>query len=216
MELLLEAWNECRDKEIEARILRKHGFTFKSFMGEGKEKCSEAVYDQLHDRIDRFKLSLEFLVAGFDQDGDPHLFHLDSSGAVSCYDDLGFWAIGTGAHAALSSLSFHLEHSDLCPDCSCVHNLIYFGYEAKFMAETSVQVGKESTFVTVHRQNEKLPQLLFADSGEKIKKGWLKYGAPRPSPKVMEQINSLLDEGDFVVKRPKSRQSNSRKSKDRQ
>src|ERR1035438_4434900 len=121
VESLQHPWLECRNREIELSILRKHGFSFRSFMEYGKEKCSESVYDQLHDRIDRFKFSLEFQIAGFDQDGVAHLYHLDSQGALSSYDDLGFWAIGSGAHAALGSLSFHIEHANLCSLCSCVH-----------------------------------------------------------------------------------------------
>lgn len=190
---LQAAWLENRDKEIEAKILRKHGFTFDSFTEEGKDKCTESVYDELHDRIDRFKFSLEFLLAGFDLDGDGHVYHIDSLGTINCYDDLGFWAIGSGAHAALSSLSFHIEHNNLCSYCSCVHNGVYFACEAKFMAETSVQVGKEGAMVSIHEMNEKEPQFFFNDEVEKIKKSWLKYGAPRPSNKVMSQIYDLMD-----------------------
>jgi hypothetical protein len=192
VELLQRSWLKFRDQEIEAKILRKHGFTFDSFRDSGKEKTTQSVYDELHDRIDRFKFSLEFLVAGFDSDGDAHLLCLDSQGTVSSYNDLGFGAIGSGAHAALSSLSFHVEHGNLCSYCSCVHSAVYFACEAKFMAETSVQVGKESAFVSVHKRNEKTAQFFFHDEVEKIKKTWLKYGAPRPSDKVKTQIFDLM------------------------
>lgn len=192
VELLQQAWLKCRDQEIEAKILRKHGFSFATFRDSGKDKCTQSVYDELHDRIDRFKFSLEFLVAGFDSDGDAHLLHLDSQGTISSYNDLGFWAIGSGAHAALSSLSFHVEHGNLCSYCSCVHNAVYFACEAKFMAETSVQVGKESAFVSIHKRNERHTQFFFHDEVEKIKKTWLKYGAPKPSSKVKNQIFDLM------------------------
>jgi hypothetical protein len=190
--ILHEAWLESRDREIEAKILRKHGFTFESFREHGRDKCTDSVYDGLHDRIDRFKFSLEFLLAGFDVDGDAHLFCLDSQGTVSCYDDLGFWAIGSGAHAALSSLSFHIEHGNLCSYCSCVHKSVYFACEAKFMAETSVHVGKDGTLVSIHRKDEKETQFFFDSETQKIKKSWLKYGAPKPSDNVMSQIYDLM------------------------
>jgi ATP-dependent protease HslVU (ClpYQ) peptidase subunit len=189
---LQSALLNCRDQQIETKILRKHGFTFQSFRDDGKTQCSESVYDELHDRIDRFKFSLEFMVAGFDPDSTSHLYHLDSHGSLSCYDDLGFWAIGSGAHAALSSLSFHVEHDNLCAFCSCVHNAVYFGCEAKFMAETSVEVGKESTLVMIHEPNEKEVQFFFNNEAEKIKKAWLKYGAPKPSERVMKHIYDLM------------------------
>lgn len=192
--VLHEEWLEARDREIEAKLLRKHGFSFESFREHGREKCTDAVYEGLHDRIDRFKFSLEFLVAGFDMDGDTHLYHIDSQGTISCYDDLGFWAIGSGAHAALSSLSFHIEHGNLCSYCSCVHKAVYFACEAKFMAETSVQVGKDGTLVSIHRKNEKETQFFFDDETQKIKKNWLKYGAPKPSDKVMTQIYDLMQQ----------------------
>lgn len=190
--LLQAAWLECRDEQIGASVLRKHGFTFESFREHGREKCSESVYDQLHDRIDRFKFSLEFLVAGFDVDGVAHICHLDSQGSVSSYDDLGFWAIGSGAHAALSSLSFHVERDDMCTHCSCVHQTAYFACEAKFMAETDVRVGKESAFLSIHQMDEQEPQFFFQDEMETIKKRWLKYGAPKPSNRVMAGIYELM------------------------
>jgi len=192
-EALQEAWTQYRDKEIETRILRKHGYTFESFRDEGREKCGESVYDQLHDRIDAFKFSLEFMLAGFDSQGIAHLMAISRDGALSVYSELGFWAIGSGAHAALSSLSFHVEHNNLCSCCSCVHNAVYFGCEAKFMAETSNEVGKEATSVTVHEDNEEEPQSFFNSEVEEIKKRWLKYGAPKPSEKAMLEIHRLME-----------------------
>jgi Proteasome subunit len=191
---LQESWSEFRDREIETKILRKHGFSFDSFREQGKDKCSESVYDELHDRIDKFKWSLEFLLAGFDKDGDAHLMGIGTDGTVGSYSELGFWAIGSGSHAALSVLSFHIEHSNLCSYCSCPHNAVYFGCEAKFMAETNVQVGKDGTLVSIHTRNEKEPQFFFNDEVQKIKKNWLKYGAPRPCERVMTQIHDLMQE----------------------
>jgi len=203
---LQESWSEFRDREIETKILRKHGFSFKSFREQGRDKCTESVYDELHDRIDKFKWSLEFLLAGFDKDGDAHLLGIATDGTVSSYSELGFWAIGSGSHAALSSLSFHVEHNNLCSYCSCAHNAVYFGCEAKFMAETSVEVGKESTLVAIHKKNEREPQFFFNPEVEQLKKSWLKYGAPKPCERVMKQIYDFM-------KKPPSVRSSSRSRK---
>jgi hypothetical protein len=186
---LQEAWCEARDREIEAKILRKHGFTFESFRAEGKELCSESVYDQLHDRIDRFKFPIEFMLSGFDERGFPHLNHLDSQGSISCYDELGFWAIGSGAHSALSSLAFHVDKGNL-PPMPKVEQAAYFACEAKFMAESSVQVGKE-TMLTVYGHGE-VPGIMSDTELNSIRKKWLKQGAPKPSVEVIKDLNKLI------------------------
>jgi len=188
LQSLQNAWREVRDREIESRFLRKHGFTFESFRDEGKQKCSEAVYDQLHDRIDRFKLSLEFLVAGFER-GFGRINHLDSQGSLNCYDDLGFWAIGSGAHAALSSLAFHVDKGNLRYS-QPVEVAAYFACEAKFMAESSTAVGKETSLI-VHGAD--VPAFIGESQLAAIRRKWLKQGAPKPSKTVTSDLKKLID-----------------------
>jgi hypothetical protein len=55
-----------------------------------------------------------------------------------------------------------------------------------------VQVGKESAFLSIHEKGEREGQFFFHDEMEKIKKQWLRYGAPKPSDKVVGEIYDLM------------------------
>src|SRR5208283_2723388 len=57
------------------------------------------------------------------------------------FNSLGFWAIGSGAPAALSSLSFHISPKQLTV-YSSVPEAVYFSLAAKFMAESVNDVGR--------------------------------------------------------------------------
>ena len=104
-------------------------------------------------------------------------------------DLVGMWAIGSGAHAALSSLAFDATHHQLT-SYSGLTKTLYCVCAAKFMAESSPNVGKD-TFVAVHEQGK--PVRFVSGLGvERVKKKWMKHGAPQMSAKIMNELPSLL------------------------
>jgi len=65
-------------------------------------------------------------------------------GIVRDYDEPGYWAIGSGAYAALSTLAARKQSR-----LRFLPETIYNVCEAKCAAETAVGVGRD-TYVTIH------------------------------------------------------------------
>lgn len=175
---LHSAYVERLHQEIEARVLSKRAFTVETFRDRGKNKCSPDVYIDLCSRIDQVRLSLKFLLCGFGLKGEPHIFCVDGKGIPKCYDDVGFWAIGTGGSAALSALAFHVDHEDFHPLFSEENEAVYFALAAKFMAESSEMVGK-STLALVFRPNDTESGFVPYPRVEDVRGIWKRQGAPK-------------------------------------
>jgi len=110
-----DAYDERLQLQIEAKYLKRFAMTIEDFRDHGKEKLSATLYDQIVSQISQETLRCQFLVCGF-EDNNPdegHIICLDEDGAPGIYDDVGFWAIGSGAPLALSSLAFHANQSGL-------------------------------------------------------------------------------------------------------
>jgi hypothetical protein len=135
-------------------------------------------------------LSLHFLACGFDENGDGHILVIDGETPVGHYDKTGMFAIGSGAHAALSALAFHAD-AHLLSQYSEVKESVYCALEARFMAATAEDVGKESTFITVMEKDKKIQYM--SDPGiDVIRNIWKRRGAPRIPPQAIEMIPKLL------------------------
>lgn len=109
-------YRECkaeRSRVQEAKVLAKHGYTYDLFTHSGKEICTDSVFYDIHAGLEATKLSLDFLIAGFDQNGDGHIRFTNSVTPPEDYDSIGFWAIGRGQHNALAYLSHAIEHLGL-------------------------------------------------------------------------------------------------------
>lgn len=183
------AYQDRLNAEIEARVLKRNGFTAKTFARNGVKLLTAERYHHLCARIDKVDLGCVFLVAGFDPQGDGHIFSLDGGRLAKSRDEVGFWAIGSGAHPAVSSLAFHAhyhdfnQHSDLA---TCVYHVL----EAKFMAQSNGFVG-EKTFLAVFEFKQWNKYLLPFDI-EKIRKRWKQSGAPRVPRGAKEYISEAL------------------------
>jgi hypothetical protein len=179
------AYQEQRQSLIETTVLRKYGFTSKTFMREGKKLCSDTLYNNLCEKIAAVTLSAEFLLCGFDNKGVGHV--LCAGGDKSCrsYDHFGVWAIGTGQHSALASLSFQASRSEYSVH-SRLEEAVYAALTAKFMAESASDVGK-STFAVVMRARKSM--LFVPDIAiDILRKAWELEGAPRRSLRALAAI----------------------------
>src|SRR5713226_4635378 len=56
------AYLELVQKQIENKVLRKHGFTLESFRETGKESLTPEVFSSFHQRIEQVRISLQFMV----------------------------------------------------------------------------------------------------------------------------------------------------------
>ncbi len=184
------AYKERIHHEIEARVLRKHGFTVDTFRDRGKQKCTATVYNNLCERISRVEVSLKFLLCGFDTIGQGHIFEVNGQSAPRCYDHIGMWAIGSGAHAALSSLAFQKDSGNYRE--SSMEQVIYHVCEAKFMAESSGDVGRDSTILLVLMKDKSTKWIPPSIINSKIKAAWKKEGAPRIPENICGDIGKVV------------------------
>lgn len=184
-----QAYGDILHAEITRKVLRRRGFNVDTFLEKGRQKCTPSAYLALCEKIDRVNLSLNFLVCGFDDRGEGHIFSVDGQGAPKCYDTIGMWAIGDGVHLALSSLAFHVDRHQFSKYAS-VEQTLYFALAAKFMAESSGEVGK-STFISIETKDE--PSRYLRDRHlELIRQVWESDGSPRvPSNLDVLMENSM-------------------------
>ncbi len=181
-----QAYGERLQGEITKKVLRKRGFDVNTFRDTGKEKYTPTAYLALLNRIDQIKISLKFIVCGFDKDGDGHIYSVDGESSPKCYDPIGMWAIGSGAHAALSSLAFHGNQAALNVWTS-TERAAYFAIAAKFMAESSSEVGVGATDVYINQEGGKMLRIPVRDIVI-IRKLWEEQGAPR----VPENLDEIM------------------------
>jgi hypothetical protein len=129
-------------EQIEDEVLSPIGLTWDSFRNRGKEELTERVHDRIVEQIQSYELSIEFMVQGFDEAGTPHIFTVQNPGKCEYYDKLGFWAIGSGQHQAVSSL-FSTEYNRFGSLEECTARVL----SAKLMAESATGVGKETWLI---------------------------------------------------------------------
>jgi len=193
-ETLFEECNAERDRIIEASVLRRRGFNWKMFRENGKSLCTDAVYYEIEAEIAEAKLSLDFMIAGFDDNNKPHIRYTNWHTPPENYDSLGFYAIGSGAPAAISSLAHAVEYMRFDRQRSAPE-VVYHVLAAKFMSESAQDVGKKHTFLTVCGLGDKdivfFP--VFTGVGF-VRERWEKEGAPRVPKGVTEAIGELLVE----------------------
>jgi hypothetical protein len=177
-----------RNQLIESKVLRKYGMTVQQFIDKGKKSFTDNVFYDICTRIDRTELSLTFLLAGFDSEMMPHLRVITADEPPQNFDSIAFAAIGSGAPAALASLSFAADHhgfgrhSDL-PD-STFHLLA-----AKYMAESATDVGHDTFFLSVGKRGSHMVHFTADDA---IRSSWLKHGAPKHALPTIQIIRDVL------------------------
>ena len=200
-ELLQEEMEIERARIIEASILSRYGFTAESFRNNGKALCSESQYNDLIYRISQVELSLCFLLCGIPRDAadkkniqDAEIWMVSPDSPPQNFDRLGFWAIGSGANAAVSSLA-HDIHYHQVGRYSDSSSVLYHVLAAKFMSESAKDVGKGTFVVLVDTENKM--QFLPTKTIERVRKLWEKQGAPRVPKGVVELISKnwmILDD----------------------
>jgi len=186
-------YEECRlerERKIDAKVLERHKFSADTFMAKGKKLCTEAVYYDLYSKINEVSLSLAFLVCGFDERGNGHIRLVTPDETPQDYDEIGFYAIGTGANAALSSLCHSVEHLSLNKHCNS-GEVAYYALSAKFMAESASDVGDETWLVAI-RKGQQSRYITPLYGMEYIRKTWEKRGAPRFPKGIDSAISDLM------------------------
>jgi hypothetical protein len=196
-EIVFEECNTERDRIIEASILRKRGFNWKMFREGGKTLCTDAVYYEIASEIADVKLSLDCLIAGFDEDDKPHIRFTNWETPPENYDQLGFYAIGTGAHAAMNSLAHAVEYLNFGRKLK-ISEVVYHVLAAKFMSESAQDVGQDTLLVVgghgVHDDPNDKDILFFSVFAgvDFVREKWETEGGPKIPKGIATAIGELL------------------------
>jgi len=167
-------------------VLAPFGLSLEEFRRTGLRDFGPSEFSRLLQRIETLSLRCEFLVCGFGERGEPHIFTLSEMGIISVLDHVGFWAIGSGQQSALSTFFFHSYNK-----LHGVAPAIYHACEAKFMAETATGVG-ELTFLAVHLPHRRSVTCLepLVDS---VRELWEAEGKPRVPKNALGMILKWLE-----------------------
>lgn len=166
----------------EDKILSRYGMKLSEFRRNGKKQFTPEIFNSICSQIDNTTLECEFLVFGFDQQKCPHIFTVTSPGIVGVYDKPGFWAIGSGASAALSMLFYRGQNID-----TEMEKTLYHACEGKFMAESASDVGAETEFF-ISKHGHNTMEGNTAKILDDMRDEWEKYGKPQFPVNVLKRI----------------------------
>ena len=150
----------ARRRLIDQRILEPHGFSFVSFYQEGGiNRLPPDLAVMLANDIQQFRLGVSMIVSGVDRSG-PHIFAIEDPGVCTCYDRLGYQAIGSGAPHALRTLVENIQHRQIP-----IEQTLFNVYTAKRAAEVAPGVGTTTDIwvidsTGVHEQREEVKDQL--------------------------------------------------------
>jgi hypothetical protein len=145
MPAIEKGYQKVRNAKAEAFFLTSWGETSESFRTTGKDRIPETLYLSAQSKMERFDLGADLLVVGFDD--AAHIYTVENPGLSKDHTGLGFWAIGTGAPAAIANL-FSRQCSFHCH----VEEALYLVYESKIYAE-SATVGQETDLFVIAKNH---------------------------------------------------------------
>jgi hypothetical protein len=133
---------EARQQLAENSTLRRVGLDYATFL-EQQRNLSPELVSALLSEYQAVELDIELLLAGVDSTGG-HLYQVYDPGIKTCFDSIGYAAIGSGLPHAESFLS----DADYSPNIPLIR-AIWLGYVAKRRSERAPGVGSRYTDVLV-------------------------------------------------------------------
>jgi hypothetical protein len=193
------AFARKRMEDAETLYLTPIGWEVSRFNSEGNDKLPN--FSELQAKINDYSLSIELLVAGFDN-AKGHLFTLygygEKRGIPQRADIPGFESVGSGSTAA----AFMMYYRDLGPK-TVVREAVYYSLEGKYFGEQASGVGG-STDLFVARPGKELLQINDEDTIEKKLIPICYALSPnRMRPRDRATLNGLAELKDFPeIKEP--------------
>lgn len=139
---LSRAYQEETRRRAVAEFLTPFDLDMPKFLSDGAHIFQNEYQARLQN-IEHFDLGIDFLVAGF-HGSDPAIFTVGRRGHVMRFNKPGFWAIGSGWAQAIGALALRRHHiSRKTPE------VLYAVLEAKFAAELSRGVGRDTTLAVM-------------------------------------------------------------------
>lgn len=187
--VFVRVFQEERRRLAEQAVLSPLGLDMQTFVSLWANNQSAELSD-MRRKIQDFDFDCEFLVGGYGPADTAHVFTVTPPGVENNYDPVGFWSIGIGADAALSSLLFRRIHP-LMP----FKQTIYHVAEAKFMSECVMGVGKNSLFFSLASDGK--AEMLSTVDVPKLRQLWEAEGQP-PIPSDLDtRVPDFIDMAQF-------------------
>jgi len=184
-QVLTSAFHAERRRVIEDKVLSSYGLTIEKFLAAGVKTFGEVGFSQIQAAIEKVRLDCELLVCGFDGRKVPHILYLEDPGLVRDHTRVGFWAIGSGGPAAISSLFFNKYSIG-----SSTIRAIYRVGEAKFMAEAALGVGENTLMAILHDTGQRID--LFPQQTDYLRSIWEAEGRPRYPENLKPRIDKMI------------------------
>lgn len=148
---------KMRNKKLDENILASVGLNLNSFY-QMNQALQPSIAQSLMQNISKFNYALWILVGGADHNGG-HIYRIENPGRSECFDVIGFHAIGSGEHHAISAFIAN----DFEPSIDLKHGLA-ITYEAKKRSEKATGVGPQTDiYIIQNDKSVKLPDTFIAN-----------------------------------------------------
>jgi len=179
-----QAYQEELREKITDTLLSKFDMTLEDFKKKGRKELEPSLFQALSFGIKDMKLGCRFLVYGFDEIKQPHLFEVGDGGQIESRDKPGFWAIGNGARSAISMLAYLQHSAETTPMRAAVYNVL----AAKYISEGASDVGP-NTFFFIKKYGSNIYSSYGSSIEPKIRKLWEEKGRPSVPQEAMQIVD---------------------------
>lgn len=151
------AYTKMRNKKLEEQVLASIGLNLNSFY-QMNQVLQPGIAQALLANISKFNYALWILVGGVDDNGG-HIYRMENPGRYECFDVIGFHAIGSGEHHAISTFI----GNDFESWIDLRHGLA-ITFEAKKRSERATGVGPQTDICIVEKDKvTQLPEQMIAE-----------------------------------------------------
>ena len=199
---VVESYREKRLAEAASQHLAPRGWTPETFNSPSSNALPESLRLALDSAIENHRLELELLVAGFDRNGQGHIFSVsdyDNRGAARRFDIPGFQAIGSGSHGA----NYMMMYRALSPPLP-IRWALYLVLEGKYFGELASGVGSRTDLYILRRGK---PSIKIKEDTveEKLIKICQEVEPRSLKQKQVDVLNSLNGPGLQTIKKLKTK-----------
>ena len=181
---LEERFINHRQNLAEKSVLRRVGLDYTTFL-ERQSSLSPELVSALMSEYQAVELEIEVLIVGVDASG-AHLYQINDPGIATCFDSIGYAAIGSGLPHAEGFLA-EVGYSPQIP----LYRAIWLAYVAKRRSERAPGVGSSYTDILTINQDKGV-QFLNAESMDKLASLYLQFA--EQLQRVTESIDQTVSD----------------------
>jgi hypothetical protein len=180
---VVAAYQKALMKRAAQIHLAVYGMDVPTFLRDGVACFGEPDAALMRQRLESVIVDCDFLVCGHDADERAHVFSVERG--LAKFLDIGYWAIGSGAQLALSSLAGR-RHAYIKGTAVALFHIC----EAKFVAENASDVGRATFAVMRHKGGS--TKLLTEAQIESIRAEWERECRPKYPENAIKNITDML------------------------